>query len=153
MRSTGTALRSMPREAAAFGCALAVFAAAGCGSDDTSYKNVPRPPAAVVVSASIDDRAVQISPKRLGAGPITLVITNQSNAAQQVTLETQDSPGSGPGEKAVQTGPISPRETASISARVREGTYRLHVGGDGVKAARLVVGKKRPSSQNDLLQP
>jgi hypothetical protein len=53
----------------------------------------------------------------------------------------------------VQTGPISPRETAQVSADVQQGTYALHVGGNGVRAARLVVGKQRPSSQNDLLQP
>jgi hypothetical protein len=141
----------MPREAAALSCALAAVAAAGCGSSDHKYKNTARPPAAIVISASIDDRAVQISPQRLGAGPITLVITNQSNAPQQVTLETSDS---GPGEKAVTTGPISPRETASVNADVKQGTYALRVGGDGgVKAARLVVGKPRRSSQNDLLQP
>lgn len=143
----------MPREAAAFGCALTLLGMTGCGGSDRDDHAVPRPPAAVVVSASIDDRSVQISPKRLGAGPITLVITNQSNAAQQVTLETQDTPGSGPGVKAVQTGPISPRETASVNAQVREGIYALHVGGDEVKAARLVVGRRRASSQNDLLQP
>jgi hypothetical protein len=143
----------MPREAAALGCALIALAAAGCGSSSHKYKNTARPPAPIVVSASIDDTAVEISPKRLGAGPITLVITNQSNAAEQVTLETSDTPGSGPGVKAVQTGPISPRETASVNAKVERGTYALRVGGDGVKAARLVVGKQRRSSQNDLLQP
>jgi hypothetical protein len=143
----------MPREAAAFGCALVTLTAAGCGSTGHTYQNTPRPPAPIVVSASIDNATVQITPKHLGAGPITLVITNQSNAAQQVTLETSDTPGSGPGVKAVQTGPISPRETASVNADVRQGTYALRVGGDGVKPARLVVGKQRPSSQNDLLQP
>ena len=143
----------MPREAAAFSCALAALVAAGCGSSGHEYKNTARPATPIVVSASIDDTQVQISPKRLGAGPITLVITNQSNASQQVTLETSDSPGSGPGEKAVQTGPISPRETASVNADVKQGTYALRVGGDSVKAARLVVGKRRPSAQNDLLQP
>jgi hypothetical protein len=143
----------MPREAAAFGCALIAVAATGCGSSGHTYRNTPRPPAPIVVSASIDNTAVQISPRRLGAGPITLVITNQSNAAQQVTLETFDEPGSGPGVKAVQTGPISPRETASVNANVQQGTYALRVGGDGVRPARLVVGKQRRSAQHDLLQP
>jgi hypothetical protein len=143
----------MPREAMAFACALSVVGVAGCGSSSHTYKNTSRPPSPIVISASIDDHRVQISPKKLGAGPITLVITNQSTAPQQVTLETSDTPGSGPGEKAVQTGPISPRETAQVSADVQQGTYALHVGGNGVRAARLVVGKQRPSSQNDLLQP
>jgi hypothetical protein len=147
-------LRRTPQQAAAFGCALLAVTAAGCGSSGSSYKNTARPATPVIVSASIDDHSVSISPKRLGAGPITLVITNQSTSSQQVTLETADTPGSGgPGVKAVQTGPINPRETASVSANVAPGTYQLHVGGEGVRAARLVVGKKRKSAQNDLLQP
>jgi hypothetical protein len=137
-----------------FGCALLAVLAAGCGSSGDDYKNTARPPAPIVVSAAIDDQAVQISPTHVGAGAIRLVISNQSGSAQQVTLETTDDPGSGPGEKAVQTGPINPRETASVSADVRRGTtYALHVGGDEVRAARLVVGAPRASSQNDLLQP
>ena len=147
-------MRRTPRAAVASACALAALAAAGCGSSGHgSYKNTAEPPVPVIVSASIDDQTVQISPRHLGAGPITLVITNQSSTSQQVTLETADTPGSGPGEKAVQTGPISPRETASIQAVVRRGTYDLHVRGNDVHAARLVVGKPRPSAQNDLLTP
>jgi hypothetical protein len=135
------------------GCALAAAVTQACGDSGKSYHNTPKPPASLVVSASIDDHTVSVSPKHFGAGPITLVITNQSSASQQVTLETSDKPGSGPGEKAVETGPINPRETASLKADVRQGTYALSVGTDGVRPARLVVGKKRPSSQNDLLQP
>jgi hypothetical protein len=131
-------------------CALSVLAA-GCGSTGTAYKNQPRPPAAIVVSASIDNDAVAVAPRRFGAGPITLVISNQSSAPQQVTLETADTSG-GPGVKAVQTGPISPRETASVKADLDQGTYALRAG-SGVRAARIVVGRRRASSQNDLLQP
>ena len=106
------------------------------------------------ISASINDEAVSVSPKRFGAGPITLVISNQSASSQQVTLETADDPGgSNPGVKAIETGPISPRETASVKGEVKQGTYALRVGADGVRAARIVVGKQRPSAQNELLQP
>jgi hypothetical protein len=131
-------------------CALSLLAA-GCGSTGAAYKNQPRPPAPIVVSASIDNNTVAVSPRRFGAGPITLVITNQSSAPQQVTLESADT-SSGPGLKAVQTGPISPRETASVKADLKQGTYALRTGG-GVRAARIVVGRPRPTSQNDLLQP
>lgn len=132
--------------------ALAV-AVAGCGSTSHAYRNSPRPPAPVVVSASIGDQQVSVSPTHLGAGPITLVITNQSASSQQITLATRDAPGSGPGVTAVRTGPINPRETASVRAEVRPGTYDLAVRGGAVQAARIHVGQPRPSAQNDLLQP
>ena len=147
---TFSPMRRSPWQAAVGACAVAVLAA-GCGSTAT-YHNTPKPPAPIVVSASINDQQISVSPHRFGAGPITLVITNQSSAAQQVTLETSDT-RNGPGEKAVQTGPISPRETASVQTKVDPGTYALHVGGSGVKAAQVVVGRLRKSAQNDLLQP
>src|SRR3954469_11839097 len=138
MRSKRPPMRRTPRRAAAAACALTAAAVlAACGEEDHKYANAQRPPTPIVVSASIDDQGVQVSPKRFGAGPITLIISNQSNASQQVTLETAERPGSGPGRRAVQTGPINPRETASVKADVTRGTYSLHVAGDGVRAARL----------------
>ena len=145
-------MRSRSTLAAVAACALSVVVAAGCGSSGGDYKNTPKPPSPIVVSASIDNNTVDVSPKKFGAGPITLVITNQSSSAQQVTLETADT-SSGPGERALQTGPINPRETAHVSAQVKEGTYALRVGAGGVKEARIVVGRQRASSQNDLLTP
>jgi hypothetical protein len=145
----------MPRQAAVAACAFAAAVALGaCGSANHKYANADRPASPIVISASIDDTSVQVSPKRFGAGPITLIISNQSTSSQQVTLETATQPGDGgPGEKAIQTGPISPRETASVKGDVKPGTYALRVGGDGVRAAKITVGKPRPSAQNDLLQP
>jgi hypothetical protein len=155
MRSQRPLLRRTPRQAAAAACAIAgAIALASCGGDDEKYANAERPPTPIVISASIDDDAVNVSPKEFGAGPITLVISNQSASSQQVTLETDDDPGdSGPGVKAIETGPINPRETASVKGDVKEGTYALHVDGEGVRKALIVVGKQRPSAQNELLQP
>ena len=148
-------MRRTPRHAAAAACALTAAAAlTACGDAETKYANADRPPAPIVISASIGDKSVEVSPKKFGAGPITLIISNQSTSSQQVTLETAQQPGDdGPGEKAIQTGPISPRETASVKGEVKQGTYALRVGGDGVRAAKITVGKMRPSAQNDLLQP
>jgi hypothetical protein len=132
----------------------AALALSSCGSDSHKYANAERPPSPIVVSASISDKSVSVSPRKFGAGPITLIISNQSTSSQQVTLETADDPGgSGPGVKAIETGPINPRETASVKGDVKQGTYALRVGADGVRAARIQVGKQRPSAQNDLLQP
>jgi hypothetical protein len=155
MRSQSPAQRRKPRQAAVAACALtAAFVLSSCGSDGPKYTNAERPPAPIVISAAINDEAVSVSPKRFGAGPITLIISNQSTSSQQVTLETADDPGgSSPGVKAIETGPISPRETASVKGEVKPGTYALRVGADGVRPARIVVGKQRPSAQNELLQP
>jgi hypothetical protein len=155
MRSQSPEQRRTPKQAAVAACALAAaFTLASCGSGDHKYSNAERPPTPIVISASIDDKSISVSPKKFGAGPITLIISNQSTASQQVTLETADDPGgSSPGVKAIQTGPINPRETASVKGDVKQGTYALKVGADGVRAARIEVGKQRPSSQNDLLQP
>jgi hypothetical protein len=120
-----------------------------CGSDADSDSK-PRPPAPIVVGVQIDNQQVRVSPRRFGAGPIALVISNQSASSQQVTLETS---GSDKGERPVQTGPISPRETASIKATVLQGSYALRVGEGGVRPARLLVEGMRPTAQNDLLQP
>ena len=119
-------------------------AASGCGSDD-DYENRPRPPAPIIVTASISDEKVSVSPREFGAGPVTLVITNQSSASQQLTLD-------GPSLKQ-ETGPISPRETASLKANVPQGEYSVSVAGDDITAASLEVGPERESAQNDLLQP
>jgi hypothetical protein len=123
-------------------------ALAGCGDGD-DYANNPRPPAPIVVTASIGSDSVSVSPKEFGAGPITIVITNLSAATKTLTLQTA---GSGSGIRQ-QTGPINPRETASLKADVPAGTYELGVNGGGVKAATIEVGPERPSAQNDLLQP
>ena len=132
--------------------ALAAVAAAGCGSSGGDYKNEPRLPATIVVTASISKDAVSVSPRRFGAGPISLIVTNQTSASQEVTLESDGSPGTGPGIRQ-KTAPINPRDTATLKANVDPGTYKVHVAGDGIRAATLRVGDERPSAQNDLLQP
>jgi hypothetical protein len=148
-------LSRTPTQAAVAACAItAALALASCGGGGHKYANAERPPTPIVVSASIDDDSVVVSPRKLGAGPITLIISNQSSASQQVTLQTDSQAGdAGPGQKAIQTGPINPRETASVKGQVEQGTYALSVAGDGVRPAKITVGKQRPTSQNDLLQP
>ena len=130
----------------------AVLALGSCGSSSGDYKNDPRPPGPIVITGYVDDQRVSVSPGTLGAGPISLIVTNQTSAAQRVTLESADATGSGPGLKQV-TAPISPRDTATLKADVKPGRYTVHVAGDGIRAARLQVGPERASAQNDLLQP
>jgi hypothetical protein len=129
----------------------AALALAGCGATADSHTD-PRPPAPIVLTASISDQRVSVSPRRFGAGPISLIVTNQTKTAQRVTLESVEEAGQGPGLKQ-QTAPISPQDTATLKADVDPGRYSVHVAGDAIAAANLRVGPERPSAQNDLLQP
>ena len=143
----------MRRTAAFAPLAVAVgLTLGGCGSSSADYKNDTRPPSPIVLTGYIDDQRVSVSPRSLGAGPISLIVTNQTSTAQRVTLESAGATGSGPGLKQV-TAPISPRDTATLKADVKPGRYTVHVAGDAIRAARLQVGPERASAQNDLLQP
>ena len=143
----------MRRTAAHASLVVAVALAVGaCGSSSADYKNDPRPPGPIVITGYISDERVSVSPRSLGAGPISLIVTNQTGTSQRVTLESAGATGSGPGIKQV-TAPISPQDTATLKVDVRPGSYSVHVGGDAIRAARLKVGPERESAQNDLLQP
>ena len=52
-----------------------------------------------------------------------------------------------------QTGPINPGDTATLKAEVGKGKVTVRVQGDGIAPADITVGKKRPSAQDELLQP
>lgn len=137
------------RTAQAVPCLAFVAATvAGCGGG-SSYRNEPRPAAPIVVTASISKNAVSVSPKQFGAGPITLIVTNQTGASQQLTVEISNGQAGFKGR----TGPINPRDTGELKADLATGTYSVHVDGPSIRAAHLVVGKPRASAQNDLLQP
>ena len=143
----------MRRTAALAPLAVAgALALSGCGSSSADYNNDPRPPAPIIITGYIDDQRVSVSPRTLGAGPISLIVTNQTGASQRVTLESAGATGTGPGIKQV-TAPISPQDTATLKVDVKPGSYSVHVAGGAIRAARLKVGPERESAQNDLLQP
>jgi hypothetical protein len=148
MRGPHQSMRLTPCGVTVASCAAALLAA-GCGSD-SSYKNDPRPPSPIVITASVGPDAVSVSPKEFGAGPISLIVTNQTESAQRVTLK-RDAVGEQPFEQ--QTSPINPHGTASLKADIAQGTYAVRVEGDGIKPAEIKVGPERESAQNDLLQP
>ena len=145
----------MRRSARGFVCraclpALAAAASvSACGTDNVSYKNDPRPPSPINVTAAITDSQIKVSPRRFGAGPIVLIISNQSSDAQSVTFET------GGGESGIRqtTSAINPAGTAQLQIEVDQGTYELSVEDRRIRPVSVRVGKPRPSSQNDLLEP
>lgn len=136
------------RRIVAAACGTAALAFAGCG-DDEDYENAERPPSPIVVTAFISDESVSVSPASFGAGPVNLVITNQTATAQQVTFESD---GSDAGFRQ-QTGPINPGAPATLKADVPPGAAVVRVDGAGIKPALIRVGAARESAQNELLQP
>ena len=138
----------LPQAAAAL---LVTIAAAGCGGDD-GHPSELRPPSPINVSAAITKTRVAVSPRRFGAGPIVLIISNQASTAQKVIFETDELGGTEPGNK-FDTTPINPRGTATLKVDVREGDWKLSTGDGGIRAAAVSVGQERKSAQGDLLQP
>jgi hypothetical protein len=131
---------------------LAACALAGCGGDSAEdYKNAPRPASPINITAAISDKEISISPKEFGAGPVVIIVSNQTGSEQTVTLETDELGGSQGGLKQ-STNPIAPRGTGTLKADVREGSYAISVR-KGPKAVALEVGPARKSAQDALLEP
>jgi hypothetical protein len=123
-------------------------AAAGCGQED--FANEPRPPVPVELTGVIQADAVTVSPSRIGAGPILITISNQTNHDTTVTLEG--------GSISTRLGPVAPLETATIQKTLDPGRYEVKAGSKvalprEIQPAVLEIGKKRASSSNVLLLP
>jgi hypothetical protein len=131
--------------APAFAAVVAAVAVAGCGSKD-SYKNNPRPPAPINVTAAISPTRVSVSPAKFGAGPIVVIVANQSDTSQEVTI--QDASG-----KVHQSALVNPGGPGTLKIDVTEGSWVLKTGNQDIKPATVTVGPQRPSAQNELLQP
>ena len=130
------------------GVLAAAAVLAGCGTDG-DYANLPRTPSPIVVTASIGKGAVAVSPRRFGAGPVRLVVTNQTDSAQQIIFES----AGGEGGFTQRSGPINPRGTAELKAEVPQGRAVVRVSGKGIDESKLTVGPRRRTGQDDLLQP
>lgn len=128
---------------------LAAALLGGCGSSGT-YKNEPRPPTPIVVTAAILPGRVSVSPTHFGAGPVTLVVTNQTDTSQRLSISQQIN---GVSQVQEQTAPINPRDTGTLKANLDQGSYTVHLAGQSSGGARLAVGRERKSAQNKLLQP
>jgi hypothetical protein len=126
--------------------AAAPVLVSGCGSQK-DFANHPRPPANVTISAAITQGRIDLSPAKIGGGPITLSIANLSKRTVELKIEPAES---GAGRAA--SGPITPQGTASVSLNVEPGSYKISATG-GTRSTILAVGDQRKSAQNQLLQP
>lgn len=133
----------------------AAVVAAGCGGDD--FENKPRPPVTVELTGVIKPEALTIEPSKLGAGPVRIVVSNQTEEPHTLTLE--GSGGSGAAKRR-QVGPINPLDTATLQADLEPGKYTVSVGsekavaaGEEIEPAALTIGAKRKSGSDELLLP
>ena len=134
------------------GAAVAVSAAAvaiaGCGGED--FANKPRPPVTLQLTGVITKQRVTISPRKVGAGPVVITVSNQSGQSRTLTLD-----GNGVQER---VGPINALDTAQLQKTLMPGHYRVTVGSEAATAeaiepATLVIGKERPSASDKVLLP
>lgn len=123
---------------------------AGCGGSER--ENNLRPPVPVVMTAAIGDDVVRVSPRAVGAGQITLVVSNQTDEPQVVTFET-DELGSGRGGNRVASPRIAPSATGRLTIDAREGVYAVHTADEAIRGARIKIGPPRESGQDRVLLP
>ena len=129
----------------------AISALAACGSDP-DYANEPRPPTPINISAAITDDQITVSPRRFGAGPVVLLIANETGQAQRVTVESDELGAKTPGIKQ-QTAPINPQGTATLKIDMAKGRYMVTVDDDAIEQTTVRVGRDRGSSSDQLLTP
>jgi hypothetical protein len=139
------------RVRACAGLAVVVVVAAvmaGCGEDD--FKNEARAPVRLALTGVIQDDKVTVSPAKIGAGPVEITISNQTDRVRTVILE---------GESITERqGPVAPGDTTTIQKTLEPGSYEVRAGSrkavrKEIQPALLVIGKKRANSNNDLLLP
>ena len=136
------------RVRACIGLGIAAALIAGCGNDD--FKNEARAPVRLALTGVIKDDKVTVSPAKIGAGPVAITISNQTDSVRIVTLE---------GESITeQQGPVQPGDTATIQKTLEPGSYEVRAGSEKavkkeIQPAVLTIGKSRKNSNNDLLLP
>jgi hypothetical protein len=122
----------------------ALALAVGCGSEDKP--NDPRPPVPAEVSAKVGEDRVVVSPSRFGAGLAVFSISNQTDDIVQLALDGPTEAVSDP----IEAGGVSD----TFKVPLQEGEYVISAGEESrARPTELLIGPKRPSSQNEVLLP
>jgi hypothetical protein len=129
--------------------ALVLLALAGCGGSK-DFANNPRPPVPLQLTGVITNQRVTISPNKVGAGPVVITVSNQTQQTRTLTLD-----GNGIQEH---VGPINPLDTATLQKTLKPGRYSVIAGSEkatatAIRPAVLLIGKERKSASNKVLLP
>lgn len=123
--------------------AVAALAAIGCGGSGRGDEN--RPPVPITIAIQISEDEVTSSPSKFGAGPVTMLTSNQTKVTQQLIID---------GPRLHRAVEVDPQDTATLKADLNPGDYTLET-----KTSRqeppftIQVGPERGSAQNRLLLP
>ena len=136
--------------ALASGVALTAGLLAGCGGGK-DFADKPRPAAPLYLTGVITSSRVTVSPNRVGAGPIVIIVSNQTQAAHTLILD-------GAKITPVQSESVGPTDTARIQTTLRPGTYTVKAGSQKavkkeLQPAHLVIGKQRRDSNDQVGLP
>jgi hypothetical protein len=137
-----------PRGIAALLALVSVAALSACGDED--FKNDPRAPLPISLTGVIQANRVTVSPQTVGAGPVLITISNQTDDRHTVTLSG--------GSVEQRSASVAPSDTTTIRRTLAPGTYEVTAGeaaavAKEIRPARLKVGKERASSSTDLSLP
>jgi hypothetical protein len=129
--------------------ALAVVAVSGCGGGK-DFANKPRPPVPLQLTGVITKQKVTISPRKVGAGPVIITVSNQTGQSHTLMLV-----GQGEQER---VGPINPLDTGQLQKTLKPGRYTVTAGSEAaanrtITPATLVIGKERASASDKVLLP
>lgn len=170
-RWRGRRLFAAPRATAVVAtCALGAVALIGSGCGAESHVNDPRPQPPTRVSVAISEDAITVQPPRIAIGPeptqqipqnvhveqpqirskaplnVVLVAANLTDVDSRLELR-------GVGES-FSSEPLYANSNVTLPTILPTGVYRVTAADmPGVKAAKLVVGPFRSSSENDVLLP
>jgi hypothetical protein len=138
---------------------LAALAVTACGSAGGKSPNQGRPASAVNLTVYVNDSKVSVSPRSTGAGPVVFIVTNQASRSESLAISK-----SGQSHPIASTAPINPQGTTQVSVDFQPGTYTIATAArsstdaslstpSAIRAASIHIGRERPSSSNDVMQP
>jgi hypothetical protein len=124
------------------------MALAACGEDD--FKNEARSPVRIALTGVIQDDEVTVSPAKVGAGPVEITISNQTDMERTITLEGESVTEDG--------GAVQPGGTVTLQKTLGPGSYEVRAGSERavrreIRPAILEIGAERENSNNELLLP
>jgi hypothetical protein len=135
------------------------FLVTACGSAGGTAASAPRPPSPVNLTVLVNDSRVSVSPNRLGAGPVIFIVTNQATRAESLAIST-----TGHTRPLASTAPINPQGTTQVSLDFKPGVYTVATESrratdaqrsrpPTITPASIHIGRRRASSNSELLQP